>query len=226
MRLLLVEDDELLADGIVTSLSLGGFTVDWVNSGEHALHALSCEQFDLCILDIGLPEISGFEVLRQLRAARNSIPVLMLTARDQVADKVKGLDSGADDYLLKPFDVDELKARIRALARRVQDNRHPELSVTINNGATIRIQPGLHQVLLDDQAVKLSPKEFSLLHELAMHRPRILSREQLTELVYGWSDEVDSNAIEVHIHNLRKKLATDLIETVRGVGYRVKLETT
>ena len=216
MRILLVEDDELLADGIVTSLSLGGFTVDWVNSGEHALHALDCEQFDLCILDIGLPKISGFEVVKLLRASGNMVPVLMLTAHDQINDKVKGLDFGADDYLLKPFDVEELKARIRALARRQQGGRHPEMTL-----GAIRIQPELHQVFNDQEEVKLSPKEFALLHELALHRPRVLSKDQLTELIYGWSEEVDSNAIEVHIHNLRKKLGVQLIETVRGVGYRV-----
>ncbi len=216
MRLLLVEDDELLADGIVTSLSLGGFKVDWVNSGEHALHALSCEQFDLCILDIGLPKISGFQVLQELRATENMIPVLMLTARDQISDKVKGLDYGADDYLLKPFDVEELKARIRALSRRSYGERQPELII-----GKIRIHPDTHEVFEDDQEIKLSPKEFSLLHELAIHRNRILSKDQLSELIYGWSEEVDSNAIEVHIHNLRKKLGIDIIATVRGVGYKV-----
>ena len=163
MRILLVEDDELLADGIVTSLSLGGFTVDWVNSGEHALHALGCEQFDLCILDIGLPKISGFDVVRQLRSSGNLVPVLMLTAHDQITDKVKGLDLGADDYLLKPFDVEELKARIRALARRRQGGRHPEITL-----GEIRIQPQAHQVFNGQEEVRLSPKEFALLHELAL----------------------------------------------------------
>jgi len=221
MRILLVEDDDLLADGIVTTLSLGGFTVDWVNSGEHALHSLSCEQFDLCILDIGLPKISGFQVLKRLRGATNMIPVLMLTARDQVADKVKGLDYGADDYLLKPFDVEELKARIRALVRRSHGDRQPELIICESATSTLRIQPDSHQVFDDDQEIKLSPKEFSLIHELAIHRNRILSKNQLTELIYGWAEEVDSNAIEVHIHNLRKKLGAGVIETVRGVGYRI-----
>jgi len=216
MRILLVEDDELLADGIVTSLSLGGFKVDVVYTGEHALHALGCEQFDLCILDVGLPGISGFDVLQKLRASENMVPVLMLTARDQIQDKVEGLDKGADDYLLKPFDVEELKARIRALARRSHGERQPEIVI-----GDIRIIENAHQVFKADEEVKLSPKEYSLIHELAIHKNRILSKDQLTELIYGWSEEVDSNAIEVHIHHLRKKLGSDIVKTVRGIGYKV-----
>jgi len=216
MRILLVEDDELLADGIVTSLSLGGFKVDAVFTGEHALHALSCEQFDLCILDVGLPGISGFEVLQALRAANNMIPILMLTARDQIQDKVKGLDKGADDYLLKPFDVEELKARIRALSRRSHGERQAELNI-----GDIRIIESAHQIFKGDEEIKLSPKEYSLIHELAIHKNRVLSKDKLTELIYGWSEDVDSNAIEVHIHHLRKKLGSDIVKTVRGVGYKV-----
>ena len=216
MRILLVEDDELLADGIVTSLTLGGFIVDTVHTGEHALHALSYEQFDLCILDIGLPGISGFDVLQQLRTHHNMIPILILTARDQVHDKVSGLDKGADDYLLKPFDVEELKARIRALSRRSYGERLPELVF-----GNIKIIESAHQIFLDNTEIKLSPKEYTLIHELAIHKGRVLSKEKLTELNYGWSEELDSNAIEVHIHHLRKKLGTEVIETVRGVGYKV-----
>jgi len=216
MRILLVEDDELLADGIMTSLSLGGFKVDAVYTGEHALHALSCEEFDLCILDVGLPGISGFDALQKLRASNNMIPVLMLTARDQVQDKVEGLDKGADDYLLKPFDVEELKARIRALARRSHGEREAELSF-----GNIRIIESAHQIFRDDEEIKLSPKEYTLIHELAIHKKKVLSKDKLTELIYGWSEEVDSNAIEVHIHHLRKKLGAGVIETVRGVGYKV-----
>lgn len=216
MRILLVEDDELLADGIATSLSLAGFNVDTVYNGEHALHALGCEQFDLCILDIGLPGISGFQVIRQLREKGNMLPVLMLTARDQIEDRVKGLDQGADDYLLKPFDVEELKARIRALTRRSYGERQTELLI-----GDVRIEASSHQIFKADQEVKLSPKEYALLHELAIHKNRVLSKDQLTELIYGWSEEVDSNAIEVHIHHLRKKLGPGIIETVRGVGYKV-----
>jgi two-component system response regulator QseB len=216
MRILLVEDDELLADGIKTSLTLAHFNVDVVHKGEHAVHALACEQFDLCILDIGLPGISGFDVLSQVRAAENKIPVLMLTARDQISDKVRGLDQGADDYLLKPFDVEELKARIRALARRTHGEGN-----TLQTCGDITVDVKAFQVFKADIEVKLSPKEFSVLNELLLHRGRVLSKDQLTELVYGWSEDLDSNAIEVHVHHLRKKLGNDVIQTIRGVGYKV-----
>jgi two-component system response regulator QseB len=216
MRILLVEDDELLADGIKTSLTLANFLVDVVHKGEYAVHALSCEQFDLCILDIGLPGISGFEVLSQVRQSGDNIPVLMLTARDQISDKVRGLDQGADDYLLKPFDVEELKARIRALVRRT----HREGS-SLQKMGDISVDTQAFQVFKGEQEVKLSPKEFSVLNELLLHRGRVLSKDQLTELVYGWSEDLDSNAIEVHVHHLRKKLGNELIQTVRGVGYKV-----
>lgn len=216
MRILIVEDDELLAEGIAVSLSLAGYTADCVSNGEHAVHALTQEQFDLCILDLGLPRLSGYEVLKQIRAKSIHLPVLILTARDQIADKVKGLDYGADDYLLKPFDVDELKARIRALTRRSVGQTSTEIRV-----GDVTIKPDTHQVFRLSNEIKLSPKEFNLLHELALHRNRILSKDQLTELLYGWSEEVDSNAIEVHIHNLRKKLGSGVIETLRGIGYRM-----
>lgn len=216
MRILLVEDDELLADGIKTSLNLAGFTVDVVHKGEHAVHALSCEEFDLCILDIGLPGISGFDVLKQVRQSENKLPILMLTARDQISDKVHGLDQGADDYLLKPFDVEELKARVRALVRRVQGAGR-----ALQKCGDITIDVQAFQVMKDNEEVKLSPKEFSVLNELLLHRGRVLSKDQLTELVYGWSEDLDSNAIEVHVHHLRKKLGNDVIQTIRGVGYKV-----
>tara|TARA_R110002072_G_scaffold47597_4_gene130806 strand:- start:108 stop:761 length:654 start_codon:yes stop_codon:yes gene_type:complete len=216
MRILLVEDDELLADGIKTSLNLAGFTVDVVHKGEHAVHALSCEQFDLCILDVGLPGISGFDVLSQLRQSENKIPVLMLTARDQISDKVRGLDQGADDYLLKPFDVEELKARIRALVRRTHGEGN-----SVQECGDVRVDASAFQVFKGGLEIKLSPKEFSVLNELLLHRGRVLSKDQLTELIYGWSEDLDSNAIEVHVHHLRKKLGNDLIQTIRGVGYKV-----
>lgn len=216
MRILLVEDDELLADGIKISLNLAGFTVDVVHKGEHAVHALSCEQFDLCILDVGLPGISGFDVLSQLRQSGNKIPVLMLTARDQISDKVRGLDQGADDYLLKPFDVEELKARIRALVRRTHGEGN-----SVQECGDVRVDASAFQVFKGGHEIKLSPKEFSVLNELLLHRGRVLSKDQLTELIYGWSEDLDSNAIEVHVHHLRKKLGNDLIQTIRGVGYKV-----
>ena len=216
MRILLVEDDELLADGIKTNLSLSHFNVDVVHKGEHAVHALSCEKFDLCILDIGLPGISGFDVLKQVRQSENKLPILMLTARDQISDKVQGLDQGADDYLLKPFDVEELKARIRALVRRVQGE-----GSALQTFGDITVDVQAFQVMKGNEEVKLSPKEFSVLNELLLHRGRVLSKDQLTELVYGWSEDLDSNAIEVHVHHLRKKLGNDVIQTIRGVGYKV-----
>jgi len=216
MRILLVEDDELLADGIKTSLTLAGMNADVVHKGEHAVHALSCEQFDICILDVGLPGISGFDVLSQVRQSGNRIPVLMLTARDQIADKVKGLDQGADDYLLKPFDVEELKARIRALVRRTQGDGSAILTC-----GDVTVDAKAFQVFKGGNEVKLSPKEFAVLYELLLHRGRVLSKDQLTELIYGWSEDLDSNAIEVHVHHLRKKLGNDVIQTIRGVGYKV-----
>ncbi len=216
MRILLVEDDELLADGIKTSLNLAHYNVDVVHRGGHAVHALNCEQFDLCILDIGLPDMSGFDVLKQIRLAANKIPILMLTARDQISDKVRGLDQGADDYLLKPFDVEELKARIRALVRRV----HSE-GDTLQKCGDVTLDTKAFQVFKGENEIKLSPKEFSVLNELLLHRGRVLSKDQLTELIYGWSEDLDSNAIEVHVHHLRKKLGNDVIQTIRGVGYKV-----
>ncbi|WLQ13487.1 response regulator transcription factor [Hahella aquimaris] len=219
MRILLVEDDELLADGIQTSLTQQANTVDWVASGEAALHALKLEQFHLVILDLGLPDIDGFTVLKRLRDRGDEIPVLILSARDQVQDRVKGLDAGADDYLLKPFDVSELKARLRALSRRGSGNAHPEIQL-----ANIRILPSSYQVYKNNEEVRLSRREYALLYELASHRGRVLSKDQLEELVYGWSDDVSSNTMEVHIHNLRKKLNADLIKTVRGMGYMIEKE--
>jgi two-component system, OmpR family, response regulator QseB len=216
MRVLLVEDDKLLAEGIEVSLTLARYTVDLVNNGEQALHALKHEQFDLLILDLGLPGVSGYEVLSQLRSQKNMIPVLILTARDHIEDKVKGLDLGADDYLLKPFDVEELKARMRALLRRPGGDRVPEIAIK-----DLIIDPQSHRVSRDETPIALSPKEFSLLYELATHKGRILSKDQLTELIYGWSDDPESNSIEVHIHNLRKKIGAGIVETVRGVGYRI-----
>ncbi|OZG71031.1 DNA-binding response regulator [Hahella sp. CCB-MM4] len=217
MRILLVEDDELLADGIKTSLSLKSNAVDWVESGEAALHAVQVSMFDIIILDLGLPGIDGLTVLRKLRSDGNQTPVLILSARDQIQDRVKGLDSGADDYLLKPFDVSELQARLRALTRRSSGHRHPDININ-----DIRILPSSYQVFKGDDEIKLSRREYAILHELASHRGRVLSREQLEDLIYGWSDEVSSNTMEVHIHNLRKKLGSQLIKTVRGLGYTIE----
>lgn len=216
MRILLVEDDQLLAEGVSVALSLAGYQVDTVHKGEHALEVLVGESFDLVVLDLGLPGISGYETLEKMRQKDVMIPVLILTAKDQVDDKVKGLDLGADDYLLKPFDAEELKARIRALLRRPGGQRHPEIVY-----GDLKILPHTHQAFSGENELKLSPKEFTILQELILHSPRILSKDKLTELVYGWSDDPESNSIEVHVHNLRKKVGQGIIETIRGVGYRL-----
>jgi two-component system response regulator QseB len=217
VRLLLVEDDAMIAEAIRTGLKRDGFAVDWVQDGESADQVLRTDDFDLLILDLGLPRKGGLQVLQSLRARQQTFPVLIITARDAVSDRVQGLDAGADDYLVKPFDLDELGARIRALLRRKSGRTAPEvehLGVTLN--------PATHQVRRDGKEISLSPKEFALL-QLLMERPgNILSRAQIEERLYGWGEEVESNAVEVHIHSLRRKLGTDYILNVRGVGYRVR----
>ncbi len=214
MRLLLVEDDEMLGHGVQAGLAQAGFAVDWVKDGEAAELFLDAEEYDLLILDLGLPRRDGMEVLRNLRNAGKDLPVLILTARDAVEDRVQGLDSGADDYLIKPFDLDELGARVRALLRRRGGRAMP----VIRHGE-IELDPASHTVTQAGRVVDISPREFALLQELLENRGRVLSRSQLERSLYSWKDEVDSNAVEVHIHHLRKKLGSDLIRTVRGVGY-------
>ncbi len=216
MKLLLVEDDRMIGEAVRQGLRQDGFTVDWAQDGRAAELALDGGQYALIILDLGLPRRDGLTVLRGLRAARNSIPVLILTARDSVSDRVAGLDAGADDYLIKPFDLDELAARIRALLRRHAGRAEP----TIQWG-TITVKPDSREVTLRGEPVALSGREYALLAAL-LERPGIaLSRAQLEERLYGWGQEVESNAVEVHIHNLRRKLGADLIRNVRGVGYLV-----
>ena len=214
MRLLLVEDDAMIGEAIRTGLRRDGFALDWVRDGDSADRVLRTEEFDLLLLDLGLPRKDGLQVLKALRARHETLPVLIITARDAVSDRVQGLDAGADDYLVKPFDLDELAARIRALLRRKSGRTIPEvehLGVTLN--------PATHRVTQNDREVTLSPKEFALL-QLLLERPgNILSRAQIEERLYGWGEEVESNAVEVHIHNLRKKLGTDFIRNVRGLGY-------
>jgi DNA-binding response OmpR family regulator len=214
MRVLLVEDDALLGDGIRVGLKQAGFAVDWVRDGHAAKLALETEEYTLLVLDLGLPQLSGMELLKWLRARGIKLPVLILTARDTVADRVAGLDSGADDYLIKPFDLDELIARLRALLRRSGGLAEPVL----RHGG-IELDPAAHQVCKDGQAVELSAREFTLLHELLLHAGRVQSREQLEQRLYGWGEEVESNSVEVHVHHLRRKLGTELIRTLRGVGY-------
>ncbi len=214
MRLLLVEDDPVLGDGLKTGLSQAGFTVDWAQDGAAADAALDCEQFALAILDLGLPRLEGLEVLRRLRRRGQTLPVLILTARDSTGEKVAGLDAGADDYLIKPIDLDELAARIRALLRRAGGRAAPVLEV-----GTLRLDPASHQVELEGQPVNLSTREFSILQLLVENAGRVISRSQLEAALYGWGDSLESNAVEVHIHHLRKKLGSDSIRTLRGVGY-------
>lgn len=214
MRLLLVEDDPVLGDGLKTGLSQAGFTVDWAQDGAAADAALDCEQFALAILDLGLPRLEGLEVLRRLRRRGQTLPVLILTARDSTGEKVAGLDAGADDYLIKPIDLDELAARIRALLRRAGGRAAPVLEVGL-----LRLDPASHQVELEGQPVNLSTREFSILQLLVENAGRVISRSQLEAALYGWGDSLESNAVEVHIHHLRKKLGSDSIRTLRGVGY-------
>jgi two-component system OmpR family response regulator/two-component system response regulator QseB len=216
MRILLVEDDPQLGDGLTIGLRQAGFAVDWVQDGNAADHALQSEIFDLVVLDLGLPKLSGMEVLSRARGRGQTMPILILTARDATGDKVSGLDAGADDYLVKPIDLDELTARLRALTRRSAGRADPLLT-----HGSIVVDPAAHSVTLAGQAVELSSREFSLLQMLLESAGRVLTRSQLEQSLYGWRDEPDSNALEVHIHHLRKKLGSDLIRTLRGVGYTI-----
>jgi two-component system response regulator QseB len=216
MRILLVEDDELLGDGLRTGLIQYGYAVDWLKDGSSADQALKTENFDLVVLDLGLPKLPGISVLQNLRARGQTMPVLILTARESVDDRVKGLDSGADDYLTKPFDLDELCARLRALQRRFSSRAEPLLTHD-----HITLDPASHTVTFHGENVNLSRREFALLHKLLENAGRVLSREHLTQSLYGWGEDVDSNALEVHIHNLRKKFGQEFIRTIRGIGYMI-----
>jgi DNA-binding response OmpR family regulator len=214
MRILLVEDDRMLGDGLQAGLTQAGYAVDWLRDGEAAVAALSTESFAAVVLDLGLPKRDGLSVLQWLRGRHDTTPVLILTARDQLEDKVRGLDLGADDYVLKPFDLDEIAARLRALVRRAHGRPEPLLSL-----GEVELNPASRSVTRAGQAVDLTPREFDLLHLLLENAERVLTRRTLEEQLYTWNDAVDSNALEVHIHHLRKKLGNDLIRTVRGVGY-------
>ncbi|MEW5942637.1 MAG: response regulator [Pseudomonadota bacterium] len=217
MRLLLVEDDTLLGDGVSAGLQQSGYAVDWVKDGRAAQLALEAGGYDLMVLDLGLPRLSGLELLKWLRGREDALPVLVLTARDTVADRVRGLDSGADDYLVKPFDLDELSARVRALLR-----RHAGRAAPLLRHGELVLDPAAHRVTRAGKPVALPPREFAILHLLLSHSGRVLSRERLEQSLYGWNEEVESNAIEVHVHHLRKKFGAELIRTVRGVGYMIE----
>ena len=216
MRILLVEDDRLLGDGIQRGLRQEGYNVDWIQDGLEAEAALGVESYDLVVLDLTLPRRSGLDILREQRRRNNQIPVLILTARDSVSDRIAGLDSGADDYVIKPFDLDELAARIRSLLRRSQGRANP----LIEHGQLL-IDPAAHTVTWQGQFLDLPPKEFILLQLLLENAGRVLTRSRLESALYGWNTDIESNAVEVHIHHLRKKLDRDLIRTVRGVGYLI-----
>lgn len=219
MRILLIEDDELLGDGIFNGLKQYHNTIDWLKDGLSAVCALKTEQFDVVVLDLGLPELDGLDVLTHIRRAGNSTPVLILTARETIEDRIKGLDSGADDYLTKPFDLTELYARLRALHRRSGDHVHP-----IIEHRNLCLDPAAHTVTQSGQPINLARREFMLLKKLLENRGRVLSRDDLNQALYGWSDEVDSNTLEVHTHSLRKKLGNELIRTIRGIGYMIEKE--
>ena len=219
MRILIVEDDPLLGDAFRVGLRQAGFETDWVKDGIAAELALKTEPYAAVVLDLGLPRLEGLELLRRARAAGNKIPVVIVTARDVVDDRVKGLDSGADDYVVKPVDLQELAARLRALVRRSRGEATPILHV-----GEIELDPAAHRVRFRGQETEIPPREFALLQELMRNAGRVLSREQLEQRLYAWGEEFESNAVEVHIHHLRRRFAPELIRTVRGVGYLMPRE--
>jgi DNA-binding response OmpR family regulator len=214
VRLLLVEDDASLAAGLTLALRNKGFAVNHVTRGEHALHAVATDPPDLIVLDLGLPDMEGLQVLRSVRAGGGRLPILVLTARDALSDKVAGLDLGADDYLVKPFEMQELEARIRALGRRLGSAGSSLIAL-----GDLQLDTASMQVLKAGVPVELSRREYALLKALLEHSGKVLTRETLEGKLYGWDEEVASNTLEVHIHHLRRKLGQDLIRTVRGVGY-------
>ena len=216
MRALVVEDDPMIGRAVVAGLHEQGYAVDWVRDGHEAELALAHAVYDVALLDLGLPRRDGLEVLKGVRRARNDLPVLIITARDSVADRIAGLDSGADDYLVKPFDLDELLARTRAVIRRPGGRGQSEVAY-----GALSVDPVQRRVLFHGAEVELSPREFAVLEALMKEPGAVVSRERLEDAVYGWGEEIGSNSIEVHVHHLRRKLAADLIRNVRGVGYRV-----
>jgi DNA-binding response OmpR family regulator len=214
VRILLVEDDDLLAAGIRDTLERALYAVEWVPDGAQALAALKSNAFDLVVLDLGLPKVDGVEVLRQVRGEGGAVPVIVLSARDTAPDRVLGLDAGADDYLVKPFDVDELLARVRAQLRRQRG-----AAVNVIEHGPLRLDPAALTVTFEGQPVALQRREFMLLQKLLQSAGQVLSRAQLEDSLYGWDSGVESNSVDVHIHKLRRKLYPEVIRTVRGVGY-------
>jgi two-component system response regulator QseB len=219
MRVLLVEDDRMIAQGLQTALRQDGYAVDWMGDGRAADAALHNARFDLVLLDLGLPERDGLSVLRELRRRGDATPVIILTARDDTQDRIDGLDAGADDYIVKPFDLDEVAARMRSVLRRANGRADPTIRV-----GDISLDPATHLVARAGVAVQLSAHEYAVLEALLQRPGAILSRTQLEDRLYGWDAPVESNAIEVYIHSLRRKLGSDSIRTLRGVGYFVPKE--
>ena len=216
MRLLLVEDDEMIGESVATTMRHAGYAVDWARDGREAELSLSHDLYDLVLLDLGLPKADGIDVPRRYRRDGGSAPVLILTARDAVESRIAGLDGGADDYLVKPFDVDELAARVRALLRRRAGKGNP-----VYSHGNITLNPASREATLNGEPLALGPREFSLLQTLIEAPTRVFTRSELEDKLYGWGDEISSNAIEVHVHGLRRKLGPTQIVTVRGVGYRL-----
>jgi two-component system response regulator QseB len=219
MRVLLVEDDESLGEGLCSGLTEYDHIIDWIRDGELAKRAIDSEFFDIIILDLGLPKLSGMQLLRHLRNVETpnyGTPVLILTANDEIQDRVQGLDTGADDYLTKPCDLEELEARIRALHR-----RRAGIMTSVLVRDNISINTIAHEITLDGEPVFIPRREFAILQKLLENQGRVISRETIVQILYGWGEEVDSNVVEVHIHNLRKKFGNKLIRTIRGLGYMI-----
>jgi two-component system OmpR family response regulator/two-component system response regulator QseB len=214
MRLLLVEDDEILGEGLVEGLKMEGYAVDWLTNGRLADEALKINSYELIVLDLNLPDMEGLDILKALRARKDETPVMVLTAKDTVPDRVQGLDSGADDFVIKPFELDEVCARLRALARRNEGRSVPNIEYK-----GIILDPASHQVTWNEEKIELSQKEFEILSFLMSNIGKVISRARLEESLYSWDSDVESNTVEVHIHHLRKKLDPSIIRTVRGVGY-------
>lgn len=217
MRVLLVEDDPMIGDAVQSALKDASYAVDWVKNGQVALSTLECQHYDVVLLDLGLPNKDGLEVLKSIRAQNNLIPLLIITARDGLDDRLNGLDSGADDYVLKPFDMAELLARIRAVLRRKVGNATP----TLSNGMVILDPVTKEAAINGGLPIQLSNREFALLHALLLRPGAILSRSELEDRIYGWGEEVESNAVEYLIHALRRKLGTEVIKNIRGAGWMV-----
>jgi two-component system, OmpR family, response regulator QseB len=216
MRVLIVEDDPMIGQALVAGLQESGYVTDWVRDGAAAELALSHGVYDLALLDLGLPRKDGLEVLKTLRRAKVDLPVLVISARESLAERIRGLDTGADDYLIKPFDLDEVLARMRAVLRRHAGRGSPEVTY-----GALTLDPVTRLVQFRGAEIVLSPREFMLLEALMKNPGALVPRERLVDAVYGWDAEVESNAIEVHLHHLRRKLCPELILNVRGVGYRV-----